>query len=76
MNKLEKIMKFIKDDGTIKLTHFGAELIDDWLDNESLLEGEVVDGNYRVVNETGEIIFTSSKNQDEMLAAMETIKYI
>lgn len=76
MNKLEKIMKLIRDDDTIKLTHFGAELIDDWLDNESLLEGETVDGNYRVVNETGDVIFTSSKNQDEMLAAMETIKYI
>ena len=46
MNKLEKIMKLIRDDDTIKLTHFGAELIDDWLDNESLLEGETVDGKY------------------------------
>ena len=76
MNKLEKIMKLIRDDDTIKLTHFGAELIDDWLDNESLLEGETVDGKYQVVNDSGDVIFTSSKNQDEMLAAMKTIKYI
>ena len=76
MNKLEKIMKLIRDDDTIKLTHFGAELIDDWLDNESLLEGETVDGKYKVVNDSGDVIFTSSKNQDEMLAVMENIKYI
>ena len=76
MNKLEKIMKLIRDDDTIKLTHFGAELIDDWLDNESLLEGETVAGHYLVVNDSGDVIFTSSKNQDEMLAAMKTIKYI
>lgn len=76
MNKLEKIMKLIRDDDTIKLTHFGAELIDDWLDNESLLEGEIVDGKYQVVNDSGDVIFTSSKNQDEMLAVMENIKYI
>lgn len=76
MNKLEKIMKLIRDDDTIKLTHFGAELIDDWLDNESLLEGETVDGKYQVVNDSGDVIFTSSKNQDEMLAVMENIKYI
>ena len=76
MNKLEKIMKLIRDDDTIKLTHFGAELIDDWLDNESLLEGETVDSKYQVVNDSGDVIFTSSKNQDEMLAVMENIKYI
>ena len=76
MNKFEKIMKLIRDDDTIKLTHFGAELIDDWLDNESLLEGEIVDGKYQVVNDSGDVIFTSSKNQDKMLAVMENIKYI
>lgn len=76
MNKLEKIMKLIRDDDTIKLTHFGAELIDDWLDNESLLEGETVDGKYQVVNDSGDVIFISSKNQDKMLAVMENIKYI